>query len=717
MYKTAQKFKRKEDRIKQQIREKEAKILQLKSHKRKQQKENITNLTLTTYIEYKKIKAGVEIFCKEFENISESIKSFVETSISKYSFEWEAPDLNAIIATEPDTLLSEKSATEALESEALESEELESEELESEELEPEKAELEKIEPENFEPEQLVEDIKEIALLSSLSIKTDDDSNNTKALSDLEEDQDNTLTRYIELTVSDDSIKAWLQKKREEDKEVVNLASVLDFLRVHQISYGIIDDEIIEQWIEKPYGKNEQNKIEIATGKAPVPGQEGKISYSFKTDYTNPGKILKDGSIDFRERGDVPFVKKGDLLATLQSSIEGVSGINLSGEAVGVDEVIDPLFSSDSGTTLLADGLKIIADVDGQPNVDAMGNVTVSEELVINENVDFKTGNVNFAGNIIVKGIIKEGFAVKGVNLTARAIEGANIELSGDLNVSEGITNTEVRAVGNIYTKFINNCKIYGFGDFVVQKEIIDSSMLLSGSCIISSGHVIGSKISAKQGIEAKNIGTHASTPPDLRVGLDDHIGLLEKKIQESIEESLSKRGQLKEKIKELNKKDQELHKKISDYAYAQDRSQLELKKYQNKLEEYEKSKNIKAVQEADMMIFELKKVTSIAEAKLNSLFELQDKRGISIDLLNDKIQVIEEKNVLFMKEKKHLQKVKKAAAPDPTVSISNTVVQGTKVQGPNSFITLKNDEVRCKIHETKETDGMMQYFAMSVSSL
>ncbi len=54
-------------------------------------------------------------------------------------------------------------------------------------------------------------------------------------------------------------------------------------------------------------------------------------------------------------------------------------------------------------------------------------------------------------------------------------------------------------VGNIHTKFINKCKILGFGNFTVLKEIIDSDILLGGNCNISTGHIIGSDISAKSG--------------------------------------------------------------------------------------------------------------------------------------------------------------------------------------------------------------------------
>ncbi len=664
LFVTAQKFKKKDIKNRQRIKEKKLKILQLKSQKRKQDKEDLTNLSLDRFMEHKNLFRQANVFLKEFEIISDYIKSFIKQYADKHSHEWEAQDLNDIIAGEQ---------------------------------------------EKFKPHELVESLTTLALIKSLDKKNDISVTPEGVDSDV---QEKTFDQYLELIVSKDYIKAWLHKKKEIDKEIVNPATILDFLRDSQISYGIVDDKIIKEWLDKPYNKDD--KILIAKGKDCVPGKEGKITYNFKTDYANPGKILEDGSIDFRERGEVPFVKKGDLLASLQPFQEGIIGISLTGSEIPVDEIIDPLFSSESGTILSEDSLSIIADADGQPHVDVMGNVTVNEELVINDHVDFKTGNIHFEGNIIVKGIIKEGFVVKGISLTAKEIQGATIELSGDLNVSDGITNADIKTVGNIYTKFINNCRIYGYGDFIVQKEIIDSSMWLSGSCQVPTGHVIASDISAKQGIEAKNIGTHSSQPPVLRVGLDDHIDKLEKQIQAKLDKSLSKRDELKTQIKELNKKDRNLHKKISDNAYIQDRSQVEIKEYKKQLAEHEASKDNESVQKITRAVLELKQKSARAESELNRFFELQDSIGIKIDDLTDKVHVQEEKNMSFMVEKKHLQEIRGKNTPDPKVSVAQEIVQGTKIKGPNSSLILSQDWSRCMIQEKKNEDDMTQYFEMTI---
>ena len=169
------------------------------------------------------------------------------------------------------------------------------------------------------------------------------------------------------------------------------------------------------------------------------------------------------------------MNKGDVLAEKKPLIQGVPGTSIFGINIPVNVVIDPPFIAGPGAVLSENGLVIIADKSGQPHVDAIGKITVNTEFIVDGDVNYETGNLTFDGNIVVKGTVKQGFTVKGVSLTANEIEGAIIDLTGDLNVSAGISDTTIKTVGNVQTKFINNSTVLGFGNIIVLKEIIDSN--------------------------------------------------------------------------------------------------------------------------------------------------------------------------------------------------------------------------------------------------
>ena len=451
--------------------------------------------------------------------------------------------------------------------------------------------------------------------------------------------------------------------------------MLATLRQKQISNGILDDEAIEAWL----AKSSVEKIVIAEGQEPIHGHDGEIKFHFETNFTNPGKINEDGSIDFRERGNIPYVSKEDLLAQKTPAQESKPGISVSGTPIPVDEVIDPVFDAGPGTELSEDGLSIHAVIEGQPHLDAMGTISVNSKLTIPGDVDFETGNINFKGNIIVKGMIKEGFTVKGINLTAQEIEGGTIDLSGDLNISAGIADSNISIHGNIYAKFINHSNIMGFGNLVISKEIIDSDIMLSGSCQNEAGHIISSRITAKLGIEAGKIGTSSSKPVKLKVGVDEHIEILKEQAVEALEASVSKSNLLKDEIKRLEDEDQELYLVITEKAHIQDRAQLEIKKLENAQTEGDKIKEMKKRNEK----------TKNAEQELNTIFQTQNKIAKQIEQIKNQITVWEVKNKNLVIEKKTLKEFSKKDSPLPVVTVAKTITQDSIIRAPHSYIMLK----------------------------
>lgn len=676
LYDVAKQFKYKKIKINQRIVHKKTRILQLQSKKRKQDRHDLSQLSLDQYIRMKKLEGQPAVFLTEFELVSQQMKSLIIQVTSRNGTDWSPEAISSILHQKHPT--SEYSSQ-------------------------------------------IQGFHRLVLSSLLeknAEKAGPEHTEEAAEEQSDEPDKNSFEYYVTLELADDQLSASLVKQRAPDPTFVNLPGVLDFLRENQINYGIVDDADIQAWIEKPYAKGD--KIEAAQGLAPVKGTDGKVTCHFQTGYTNPGKILEDGSIDFKERGDVPYVTKGALLAVKKEAVNGTPGINIHGLEISVDEVVDPLFAAESGCVMSEDGLEITADVDGQPGVDAMGNVTVSQELVIEKDVDYETGNIYFQGNIIVKGVVKAGFVVKGISLTAKAIDGGIIDLSGDLHVSDGMTNAKVVTVGNVFTKFINNCNIFGFGDFTIQKEIIDSTITLSGRCEGPAGHVIASSVSAKNGIEAKNIGTVTSRPPVLRVGIDDHINGLEKRLDEKLEVSLEKRDALLEAVGELREKETAMQKEVTLKAHIQDRSQLEINDLKKELND-QPGKTGKTIDNPEnrirQSIKQLKKKAQDAEAQINILFDDQDKAAARIEQLQVKVEKIEEKNVILMQEKKHLQTLRDETPSDPTIIVQKTIVSGTQISSPNAALILDKDNSRCMIQETLLQGEIMQQYELAVKDL
>ncbi len=699
LLKIAQKLKKKNEACQKLIAEKKAEKLMHNSTLRKalKQKAPDKDFTLGKRIEQNDIPVTPDGLGSEFLILCDYIKALFDASASKLNLNPFVLDLHALILKESKTAVATTSAiatgTAAAAAVADDDDATDS-------------------PGNASSD-LVQKILTLALTSQPGIAIDTDLQKTNALN---QDADTSLNAYIELSFSKDLTTASIQKVKGMDlPDILTLSSLMDFLQEQNIIFGIVEDKAIEEGILRL--RTEGKSLIVAKGEKPVSCENGSIKFHFENDFTNPGKIQEDGTIDFRDRGEIPYVSIGAFLAEKTPAKEGKNGMDVLGNPILADPALDPVFIASNGTRTNDDGLEIYADLDGQPHVDAMGNITVNPELMINGDVDFETGNIDFNGNIIVKGIVKEGFTIKGISLTAQEIEGAEIELSGDLYISDGITEAKIHSVGNVHAKFINHSRVAGFGDLIIQKEIIDSKIVISGACQNPGGHIITSKIIAKCGIEAGNIGTTASKPAVLKVGVDEHIKILTQTIQDRLEKSLARLQEVKEKIKLIEIQDQELYGQITQKAQIQEKAQNEMKEIGQIILDLKKEDDVAGLQKASIQLKKLSKTAETVEQELNKIFETQDLYAKQINQFKERINQIENQNKRDVLEKKGLKEFADKTPPLPRILINGKIIEDTSIYGPNSSITIREDLSRCRIQETAMAEDGQYFYEMNVTDL
>lgn len=527
----------------------------------------------------------------------------------------------------------------------------------------------------------------------------------------------TLDNHFELTVSKSGTKAFLKLKTTDTRSLA-ISHVKQFLEKNKIINGVKEEHVIESWLYKATPEDEP--FIIAQTKDPKYPKNAEVRYHFPTDFLHAGKVNEDGSINFQDRGEIPFVEENAFLAAKIFPEQGSPGIDVFGNEILVDEPVDIAFSSGPGTRLSEDGVKIYAATAGQPHLDAMGNVSVCPEFQLKGDLGFETGNVNFDGNVIVNGAVKPGFKIQCASLTAQEIQGAEIDITGDLNVSLGIVDTElVNVKGSVQAKFIHNSKINAFGDLIVQKEIIDSKIHLSGACINETGLILNSEISAKMGIRAGSIGNKSSKPSTLTVGVDEHTNLLVAKVDSALGINNSTLNELTAEISELEKEDQGLHAVISKHAYVQDRAQLELKDIEKKMADLKASGNMAAYQKVLTTIKKIRMDAKEAEEKINSGFNRQDEIALEISQKKSRIKEFEGANKTLLDEKKRLLEFSNRKNPLPEVTVAKKIEAGTQIFAANSSRTLYESSSRCKIKEfarSSEGSGGILFHELQVTN-
>ncbi len=505
---------------------------------------------------------------------------------------------------------------------------------------------------------------------------------------------------LELVVAEDGMTATLQPV-EGGAATNTLEYVQNLLANAGITTGILADERIVSYLKTDalYGK----PLQVARGTPPEPGADAKLTHHYET-HQQVGKVLAGGNIDYRERGEIPHVKKGDLLIEKTPLKPSQPGLDIFGHSISVPPTADVKLRSGAGTMVSEDGLQLIALIDGQPKMTFGGRLSVLSELKIDGDVDLKTGHINFEGHIVVTGCVQSGFRVRGHSLTAKEITGAQVRVTGDVTVTGGIIGADINCQANIEARYIKNSRVSAFGDIRVSKEITDSTIETSGACRVETGKIITSTLSAKQGIHCKEMGTDVSSPCRLAVGVDAHIERELQGIQDAIARRNTKLDQLKARRTAVDIDKQSLDQRLIQLAQVQDRSLVEQREVQEGLEHLKNSAPAEAVQDAENRIKELGQRARDAEATLTELFDTQDEVDRKLANLEDQIRPLRDEIEELLDEKRGIEEWAKNCKSVAAVSVSGPIYVGTIVAGVHTQLRLADTCRHVRIQEVKITD-------------
>ncbi|MFH2064127.1 MAG: FapA family protein [Pseudomonadota bacterium] len=480
---------------------------------------------------------------------------------------------------------------------------------------------------------------------------------------------------------------------------VSMDEIEDLLEDGGIDYNLVDMAKIKSFLNTVTKGNYE--LVVAKGERPVPGKAACITHFFDTDYLGAGRINEDGTIDYKDRGSIPRVNAGDLIAEKIPSQPGRDGFNVYGESIPASEPEDKDLICDSGVELSKDGLKVFAKVEGQPNVTITGKLSVFDEFNVKGDVDYNTGNIEFDGNINVEGVVKDGFTVRGGNLTAKEIHGATIYLKGDLTVNGGIFGAGIQTEGQVIARYVKDANIKSYGDVVVDKEILDSKIRTSGKCIVERGKIISSLITAKEGIDTKQIGTDVSPPCTIKVGQDEHI----RKIIQGFDYKIQKRREELEKeqahYESLLEEQRRLHVKISEFAQAQDRAKMLENALSQKMKTVEAQK---ADDERKKIMLVMEKVREKSQDIGNKIVHIFSEQERILEEISASMTKIETEITLIEKigkEKSDVSEWSKKEPGNPVVVVRGEIYGGTKLFGPHALMTLDETEKNVMIKEVQ----------------
>ena len=372
--------------------------------------------------------------------------------------------------------------------------------------------------------------------------------------------------------------------------------VINKVKEQGVVYGIRADEFKEVFeVDEVF-----EDIIIAQGKEANPGEDAKME--FEVDFEKKDRkvnIKEDGNADFYNLNRIINVNPGDLLAKKIPAQEGEVGKTVTGKEVKPDPVVDISLPVGENVKKTDDGLGIEAEMEGQV-VYTDEKISVLDVHTVNGDVDLSTGNIEFNGNVIVKGNVSEGMEVKaGGNIEVHgSVYKADILSEGNVVIKKGFVGSnqgKVEAKGSVNVKFIENGKIVAEDGLIVRDAIMHSN-IDSGKKIIANknkGLIVGGEVRASTEIDAKIIGSSLATTTEIFVGvtpeLRDEFRNIDgdfKEAQKELDMLIKDITLLKKKRKEqgsLNDKKQQLLNQLTRKRFKIANKLEEIKTKRNKL--------------------------------------------------------------------------------------------------------------------------------------
>ena len=322
----------------------------------------------------------------------------------------------------------------------------------------------------------------------------------------------------------------------------------------------IDDKLLE---EIAINKKHNYKYIIARGTPPINGVDGTIEYFFDTQ-SNDSSSLKpkeneDGSVDFKTLDLIQAVKKDQLLVQITPPTLGEPGKSVLGKEI--KQVRGKNVKLPKGKNVYAspDGLALLSSIEGQLIYDING-ISVSETYVVEGNAGVATGDIEFSGNLLVKGNVESGFTIKaGGNIEVQGfVEGATIIAGNNIVLRHGIQGMDkgrLEAGGNIVAKFIQNSVVEAKGSLHTE-AILHSQVAVDDSVVveINKGLIVGGSVQATNVISAKIIGSPMSTATSIQISMTLSLHHRYQETQKSLAEKKQQLEQAQKNIRFVQEK-------------------------------------------------------------------------------------------------------------------------------------------------------------------
>ncbi len=372
-----------------------------------------------------------------------------------------------------------------------------------------------------------------------------------------------------LEIAPDRTNASLQLHKDAPR--FSYEQLVDLLAEYGVVHGL-DEAALRGLADGSLPTGEP--VVVARGHPPTPGEDGWVEYMFERHPLRAADQDDSVYIDYRDHGEIPQVTAETLLARRTPPKPGSEGIDISGYPLPPPTPREARLGLGKGVAFTEDGEGVVATIDGHPAVSATGMISVFPDYIIKGDLGNATGHVSFNGRVVVSGTVQAGFRVRCGELVAQEVEAADIETTGDVLIRGGVIGTHIRSGGSISARYLHHAHVEAMGDLLVAREVVESEVELSGAFHGERCTVLASRISARNGVWVKEVGSESSSPSAISVGIDDRVDHEAARLKLAIEQLQEQAAEQQRQIQEANHRLGKLELEIGKGAQLEDKARV-----------------------------------------------------------------------------------------------------------------------------------------------
>ena len=331
---------------------------------------------------------------------------------------------------------------------------------------------------------------------------------------------------VNIEISEDRKTAHMSFSRAWGGKTLTLQEAVAKINAAGVRFGI-DESRVQTVLSN---NRDAIKQRVASAQEPVNGTDAKIEYMFDAYHTNVGpRISDDDFADYRDLGLFENVEINAPLARKTPATPGQEGTDVAGKSIRTAAGRDvPLPKGKNTGASPDDPNLLIATSAGAPKL-VHGKVAVEEIMIVGD-VDFSTGNIDFKGNVLVKGIVNSGFSIIATgDITCKdTVEGADLKAGGNIFLKRGIKGmgkSVIEAGRNIYARFIERSTVIAGGSVIVDEALIHSetSAIDTIEATHTKGSIFGGSARAGNLVRASFLGSEMAVKTEIEVGVVPHL--------------------------------------------------------------------------------------------------------------------------------------------------------------------------------------------------